>query len=259
MAALVPAGYRLIEVEETASTNAACLEAAKASDPGNLWIRADRQVAGRGSRGRSWVSAPGNLFTSLLLVDPAPVQSLSNLTFVAALAVREALAEVATLHQQSANIALKWPNDVLLSGRKVSGILLESHEIQAESSKRRSVIVGIGVNCVSHPDDTLHDATDLATEGFAIPARDMFALIAASVDNWLKKWDRGNGFLDIRRHWLDHAHGVSEPIHVRFADRQISGIFENIDTMGQLELRCDDGSLVAISTADIFFSQPGSD
>ena len=253
---MIPAGYRLIEVEETESTNSACLQAAKDGDPGHLWIRAERQMAGRGSRGRFWVSGPGNLFASLLLVDPAPVASLANLTFVAALGVHEAIAALAAAHGEASDIALKWPNDVLVSARKVSGILLESHELIVAGDARRSVIVGIGVNCMSHPRDVPYRATDLAVEGMPVPARDMMERVATGVDNWLKRWDRGTNFGEIRRHWLAHAANLSKRIDVRLPNREVSGIFEGIDDKGMLCLRLDDGDLATISSAEVFFGTP---
>lgn len=245
---MLPAGYRLIELEETVSTNTFCLEAAQSGDPGNLWVRADRQAAGRGSRGRPWVSETGNLFASLLLVDPAPREALPNLTFVAALAVREAIAELAAAHRQIRDIALKWPNDVLISGRKVSGILLESHTL----GDRAATIIGIGVNCSNHPQDVLHRATDLASEGILAPPRDLLEVLASKMDAWLTRWERGTRFHEIRRSWLEQASGLGNRIYVRLPGRELSGTFQDIDADGYLILSLDDGSEVRISAADVF-------
>ena len=245
---MFPDGFRLIEVEETASTNLACLDAARRDDPGNLWIRAERQTAGRGSRGRAWVSDSGNLFASLLLTDPGPAPSLANLTFVAALAVRDALGELASAHRRDPDIALKWPNDVLLNGGKVSGILLEHHSI----SGRPIVIVGIGINCHSHPEGTGYPATNLTEEGIAIPPRDMLELVAGQMAAGLKRWDRGANFADVRSSWIDRARGLGERIVVRLPSRELSGIFEDIDGQGHLVLRLDTGGTIAISAADVF-------
>lgn len=256
---MLPAGYRLIEVEETASTNSACLDAALGGDPGRLWIRAERQSAGRGSRGRSWDSMTGNLFASLLLIDPAPAPDLANLTFVAALGVHEAIAALAAQHGVHADIALKWPNDVLVSSRKVSGILLESHEIVRDGSRRRAVIIGIGINCMTHPQDVPMPATDLAVEGMAVPARDMLLHVATGLDHWLRRWDRGANFTEVRSHWLLHAKGLSQRIEVRLPGREHAGVFEDIDEKGMLRLRLDAGDVMTISSADVFFDNvPGA-
>ncbi|MCG6857386.1 MAG: biotin--[acetyl-CoA-carboxylase] ligase [Salaquimonas sp.] len=253
---MLPTGYRLIELDETVSTNSACLEAAQAGDSGYLWIRAEHQLSGRGSRGRSWTSGPGNLFASLLLIDPAPSVALANLTFVAALGVHEAIAALAVAHGEDSDIRLKWPNDVLVSSRKVSGILLESHEINIGGKRRRAIIIGIGINCMSHPHDVPTPATNLAVEGMTVSARDMMGRVALGVDNWLKRWDRGRNFDEIRRHWLSHATGLSKRIEVHLANRELTGIFEGIDETGMLRLRLDDGQLTTISSADVFFDVP---
>ncbi len=91
----VPPGYRHFQREETGSTNADCLEMARSGDPGHLWITAGRQTAGAAAPGADWASEPGNLFASLLLIDPAPANALANLAFVAALAARDAIAAAA--------------------------------------------------------------------------------------------------------------------------------------------------------------------
>lgn len=248
---MFPAAYRLIEVEETGSTNTACLDAAREGDPGNLWIRAERQSQGRGSRGRSWVSQTGNLLASLLLVDPGPLASLANLTFVASLAVREALVELAAVQGARPEIGLKWPNDVLVSGRKVSGILLEHHAVAGRSA----VIVGIGINCASHPDGTTHPATSLAAEGMAVPARDMLELVAGRMAAGIERWDRGANFADIRRTWLAHASGLGKPMTARMPGQDLDGVFEEIDEHGHLVLRLASGRTATVSAADVFFGE----
>ncbi|MFZ1814482.1 MAG: biotin--[acetyl-CoA-carboxylase] ligase [Rhizobiaceae bacterium] len=248
----MPTGYRLRVLEETTSTNTACLDAATQGDPGRLWIMARRQTAGRGSRGRDWVSQEGNLFASLLLIDPAPRQKLGTLTFVVALAVRDTLADLFHQHGIVRDVSLKWPNDVLVSGRKVSGILLESHAIAGKGV----LIAGVGVNCASHPDEVLHKATDLASEGLSISPEAFLKLMAGKLDLLVGQWARGEGFEPIRRKWLEKATGVGERIYVKMAGRELSGTFDTIDENGMLDLELDDGSIVKLSVADIFFSNP---
>jgi BirA family transcriptional regulator, biotin operon repressor / biotin---[acetyl-CoA-carboxylase] ligase len=246
----LPAGYRIKRLDDTVSTNADCLEAAQAGEASGLWIVARRQSGGRGSRGRSWVSQEGNLFASLMLRNPAPANVFAELTFVVSLAVREALAKLAQRQGVSRTIALKWPNDVLVSGRKVSGILLESHEAGGD----RVVIVGIGVNCNSHPDETLHRATDLAAEGIHASADDVLVEISASLSNYLAIWNRGEGFEAIRQAWMNEATGIGQRIYVKMPGRELTGTFEDLAPDGNLVLTLDDGSAVRLSAADIFFA-----
>ncbi len=149
------------------STNTLCLEAAQNGDPGGLWITAGRQLQGRGSRGRQWVSEPGNLYASLLLRAPGSDEKLHTLTFVTSLAIRDAI--YALPDAGFADVALKWPNDVLLNGKKTSGILLESHHVR----DARFVIIGMGVNISHFPQDTLYPATSLQAEGINTNADDL--------------------------------------------------------------------------------------
>src|SRR6478609_987371 len=135
------AGVRLIAHEVLISTNAEALSLAANGERGPLWVTAGRQSGGKGRRGRTWVSEPGNLFASLLLTDPAPPEHWPELALVAALAIHDVVSEVAQgLRPQ---LSIKWPNDVLIGGKKFAGVLIEG---QGEEH----VVVGVGINCISH-------------------------------------------------------------------------------------------------------------
>jgi BirA family transcriptional regulator, biotin operon repressor / biotin---[acetyl-CoA-carboxylase] ligase len=246
----LPHGYRLLQLEETTSTNTAALDAARAGEASGLWISARRQTGGRGSRGRHWVSIEGNLLASLLLIDPGPAARLPELTFVTALSVRDAIAAHAQAARVDVPVTLKWPNDILVAGRKASGILLESHAL----ASGRAVIIGIGVNCVGHPQDTLHPATNLGQEGITATADALLSAIAANIGRRLAAWREGEPFSTIRQEWLSHAQGVGERIRVKLPDREFSGIFEDFAEDGQLVMRLDDRATVRLSAADIFFA-----
>src|SRR3954466_4517617 len=169
------AGVRLVALDLLPSTNTQALTLAREGERGPLWITAERQSAGRGRRGRTWISEKGNLFASLLLTDPAPAEHWPELSFVAALAVHDAIAELSpTIKPQ---LAIKWPNDLLLGGKKLAGLLIEG-EGHGEGS---AVAVGIGVNCVSHPPDTDFPATDLAAAGADITPATLFRALSAKM------------------------------------------------------------------------------
>lgn len=185
-----------------------------------------------------------------MLRDPGPAHRLAELTFVTALSVRDAIGSFAVSAGVSLPVTLKWPNDILIAGRKASGILLESHRL----AHGQAVIIGIGVNCVGHPDDTLHAATDLAEQGIAVSAEAMLGEIAIRLARRLEAWKNGEPFAEIRREWLGHAQGVGERIRVRLPDREFSGIFEDFAEDGQLVMRLDDRATVRLSAADIFFT-----
>jgi BirA family transcriptional regulator, biotin operon repressor / biotin---[acetyl-CoA-carboxylase] ligase len=236
------AGVRLIAHEAVGSTNAEALTLARHGEHGPLWITAARQNAGRGRRGRTWVSEPGNLYASLLLTDPASPENWPELSFVAALAIHDALVEISPALK--GKLTIKWPNDLLLSGAKVAGILLEA--------EGEAVAVGIGVNCASHPSETDFPATDLAAAGVAVGPEQLFAALSAKLLGRLAQWNAGAGFSTIRADWLARAAGLGEAIRVRLAEREITGRFEALSDTGGLVLRLADGNAETITAGDVF-------
>ena len=240
-------GYRHKAIDVTGSTNSDCFDAAQLGDIGNLWITANVQEQGKGSRGRGWVSEAGNLYASLLLNDPCAPEYLIGLPFVASLGVSDALIE---LGANKADVAVKWPNDVLINGKKCSGILLESKVV----GRTRYVVIGHGINCKHHPYDTLHDATNLQAEGVNVDVKDLFVILASTMATRISQWDRGTGFSEIRAEWLNRAFGQGKEIEVRIPGNETKrGTFKSIDDRGCLMLEDATGQLSAISTADIFF------
>src|SRR6266540_3114449 len=241
------AGVRLVSHELLMSTNSEALELARKGERGPLWITAGRQSAGRGRRGRPWTSEAGSLFASLLLTDPAPAEHWPELSFVAALAVHDAVTEVAAAIRPQ--LAIKWPNDLLLGGEKFAGILTEGEG--GEGADGGAVAVGIGVNCVSHPADTDYPATDLATAGASVDAATLFATLSVKMVGRLAQWNRGEHFATIRTDWLSRAAGLGEVIRLRLADRELAGVFETLDDTGRLVLALPDGDRRTIAAGEV--------
>jgi BirA family transcriptional regulator, biotin operon repressor / biotin---[acetyl-CoA-carboxylase] ligase len=239
------AGVRLIAHEVLISTNAEALALAGRGERGPLWVTAGHQTGGRGRRGRTWVSERGNLFASLLLTDAAPPEHWPELAFVAALAIHDAVAEVApSLRQQ---LFIKWPNDLLLVGNKFSGILIEG-----EGGERGAVVVGIGVNCVSHPAATDYPATDLAAAGAAVTAEELFTMLSVKMLGRVAQWNAGEHFSTIRADWLARAAGRGELLRLRLAeDQELVGRFEDVDDAGRLVLSLPDGGRKTIAAGDV--------
>ena len=238
------AGVRYLRFATLGSTNAEALARARAGERGPLWIVAAAQTAGRGRRGAAWVSAPGNLYATLLLTEPSPQAAAPQLSFVAALALHDAVA--ASAPQLGPALALKWPNDLLLGGAKLAGILIEG-----ESDPAFAVAIGIGVNCAHHPDGTAWPATDLAARGALVTPDALLAALAAAMARRLAQWDRGQGFASIRADWLKRAAGVGGDIRVRLPEREFSGRFEGLDETGRL-LVTEGGALTAIGAGEVF-------
>lgn len=235
------AGTRLMAFDSIDSTNAEALRLARADERGPLWVTARSQSAGRGRRGRSWVSEPGNLYASLLLSDAAPPEHLPELSLVAALAVHDAVA--GRIPGLAARVALKWPNDLLIDRNKFAGILIEG--------EGTAVAVGIGVNCVHHPAHTEFPATDLATAGVRTTPESVFERLSASIIRRLAQWNRSAAFAAIRADWLSRAVGIGKPIRVKSGDADLSGIFDGIDTAGRLVLRLTDGTMQTVAAGDV--------
>jgi BirA family biotin operon repressor/biotin-[acetyl-CoA-carboxylase] ligase len=241
------AGIRHLIYDTLGSTNAEALALARAGERGPLWISAGRQTAGRGRRGRAWVSEPGNLYASLLLSDPAPPARVAELSFVAALAARDAVAEVAPA--LAPQLSFKWPNDVLLAGDKVAGILIEGEVVRGEPA---TVVVGFGVNCASHPAEAAFPATDLRAHSAEIGPLDLLARLSVALFTRLAQWDRGNGFAGIRNDWLTAAHAVGATVRVSDGGSERTGRFAGLDATGRLLLDLPDGTRHEIAAGDVF-------
>jgi BirA family biotin operon repressor/biotin-[acetyl-CoA-carboxylase] ligase len=242
------AGYRRLALAGVASTNASALEMARAGDPGSLWVTAQSQSAGKGRRGREWVSEPGNLYASLLLIDPAPAVRIGTLPLVAGLGVHRALRPFFANNPHA--LAIKWPNDLLVDGHKICGILVESGAL---ADGRLAVVIGCGINCSAHPENPLYPTTDLAACGIAAGPEEVFPLLAAEMARVLAEWAGGAGFARIREDWLLAAGGKGGPVTVRQHDGETAGVFEDIDRDGYLLLNVE-GERRRISAGDLFFS-----
>jgi BirA family biotin operon repressor/biotin-[acetyl-CoA-carboxylase] ligase len=235
-------GVGLIARDTVGSTNAEALALARAGERGPLWVTARAQSAGRGRRGRIWVSEPGNLYATLLLTDPAPPERAAQLAFVAALAVLDAI--TATAPALATRLAFKWPNDVLLAGAKLAGILIEAEGTPVV------VAIGIGVNCAHHPADAERAATDLAAAGAPVTAAALFAALSLAMVERLREWQAG--FASIRAAWLARAAGRGGELRARLGTRELTGRFETIDDEGRLRLRLPDGNIETIASGEVF-------
>jgi BirA family biotin operon repressor/biotin-[acetyl-CoA-carboxylase] ligase len=204
-----------------------------------MWLRAERQTIGRGRLGRSWSSPPGNLYASTLVRIRPSDPPAATLALVAAVALEE------TVSAYVPGMALlKWPNDVLIDGAKLSGILLER--------AGDAVVVGIGVNLAHYPTDTDRRATSLAAYNVAIAPEDFVETLAEAFARWVDCW-RGQGVDVIRRRWVANAHPAGTPLNVRLPDGPaIDGLFDGLDPDGALILRLADGTRRVIHAGDVF-------
>jgi BirA family biotin operon repressor/biotin-[acetyl-CoA-carboxylase] ligase len=247
----IAAGYRLVSFETIGSTNEEAAARGRGGETGPLWIVSPHQSGGRGRRGGSWQTPSGNLAASLLLSTVVPPATAATLGFVAGLALAQALDRcVLANHVHPSPFRLKWPNDVVVDGAKLSGILLETEQ-RADLS--RFVVIGIGVNTTHAPEGLPYPAASLAALGHHVSAEMLFAALSAEWINVMDLWADGRGFPALRNLWLNRAAGRGRGIVVRTSQETLRGTFETLDEMGQLVVRLDDGSLRQVTAGDVYF------
>lgn len=235
-------------LSETSSTNTECLARARAGDGGLLWVTAERQTGGRGRRGRPWISERGNLYASLLLIDPAPMERLASLPLAIAVAVHQAVRNV--LPPGAEPLEVKWPNDILIGRKKTCGILVEGERL---ADGHHAVVIGIGINVSIMPDNPIYPVTCLRDQGSAASPEELFAHLFASMAEVLDIWNEGQGIAEVTARWRAVACGIGEKITVNLADRSISGYFAGIDDNGLLMLDTATGRMMPIAAGDVFF------
>jgi BirA family biotin operon repressor/biotin-[acetyl-CoA-carboxylase] ligase len=229
-AVLLPSGYHLVALDEVDSTNEEAKRRAMAGAGEGTLIWARRQTAGRGRRGRAWTSEPGNLFASLILRPACNPAKAAELTFVAANAVLDVVGE-SVLPDQA--VQAKWPNDVLIEGRKAAGILLESST--AQNGKLDWLVVGIGINVLHHPEGTEFPATSLRASGSTATVEMTLETLVRYFAHGKAIWEE-QGFAAVRETWLRRASGLGQPIRVRLPQESIEGTFAGLDASGALIL-----------------------
>lgn len=243
----LPPEYRLIAYDSIDSTNDEAKRLAREGAAEGTLLWALEQTAGRGRRGRAWISPRGNLYLSLILRPNCPVSRAGQLGFVAALAVGGALRAILPRIER---LAYKWPNDVLVNGRKIAGLLLESETVGPE--KLSFVVVGVGVNLTVSPQSTEFPATSIIEEGLSeVIPEVMLEEFAAHFRSWNMRW-QAEGFGPVRAAWLAAAATArGEPIRVRLDALGLCGRFLDIDHNGNLLLDCA-GECRRIAAGEVF-------
>lgn len=233
---LLPSGHPVLHLAATGSTNADAMRHALSGASAPLWIVADRQTTGRGRAGRDWHSLPGNLHASVLLQLDALATAIPGVSLLAGISAIDAVRSVSPGVTER-GLRLKWPNDILLAGAKVGGILVESTRRAAGFA----VVVGFGINLVSAPQLADRSAAALTSEGDdgrAVIARE--ALVAAldgSLQRWLQVWALGEGFAEVRRAWLERGVAPGTPLTVNGGKNGVlAGTFAGLDSDGAMLL-----------------------
>ncbi len=245
----MPSAFELAAFESVDSTNDEMRRRAMDGAKANTVVCSLEQTKGRGRRGRTWVSEPGNLFCSILQRPTVPIGEAAKASFVAAIAIHDAVKEA--IRGFDCDVACKWPNDVLVDGYKVSGILLES-QAKGVQPTLDWLIVGIGINLAHSPADTPYPSGYInAYRENAINPAKMLEILLRHFQIWFERWET-LGFPAIRDAWLERAKGLNEEIIVNLQNEQLKGTFETLDPDGSLVLRTPHGQRL-ISAGDVFF------
>ncbi len=240
---------KIIQLKECASTNdELAMHLANGAQEGTI-ILAEKQTSGRGRLGRSWDSPAGNLYASLLLFEDRT--DFFQLTYVLSIALYETLKHFLPygISENMSVLSLKWPNDVLLNGKKISGMLLESRPTY--HLNETAIIIGLGVNLTSSPSNTHWPASNLLAEWGAAPsAGALIETLWPKLQKWRQIWHK-DGFSPIKSEWMRYAPSVGSVVHVRQGENTISGRFLGLDADGGLELALADQQLLKLHAGDM--------
>ncbi len=245
-----PPGTDVVMLDAVDSTNDEVRRRVERGETGPLWVAARQQTNGKGRHGRPWQTRVGNLAaTGLFTFDGTPAGA-AQLSFASALAVADLLDALAP----DGAISLKWPNDVLLNGRKVAGILLENFGCGPHG--RLIVAIGIGVNLAHHPSGTevRWPATSVLDEtGSAPEFETALSILVTRVQHWMQR-SREEGFAAVRGAWLQRAARLGEEIEVHLPKSTLTGRFADLDQDGALVLEGAEGQQ-RIAAGDVHFPE----
>lgn len=210
-------------------------------------IVADRQTSGKGRSSRIWQSIDGNLHFSLILRPKIPTNKIVQLSFVAITALRLAIQNIAA--NKPIRIENKWPNDLLINGKKVAGLLLES---SINQNNVVFVIIGIGLNLTASPDNPMFPASNLKDFGIDLNKQQGLEIFLDQFEELYQNY-LSYGFRNIKNLWLQAAYKLDEKISINDGEKQIDGIFKGIDDDGNLILE-HNKETIKVSVADIYNS-----
>ena len=231
-------GFHIHHYKEVISTNIEALDLIDKGISNETAIIADKQTGGRGRTGKIWLSPKGNLCASLIINQIIDIDKLTEFAFIAALAVGNTLLSF----RNDLNLQYKWPNDVLINDKKISGILLE------KKFNSDWLVIGIGINITCSP---LFKTTCISNYVDPMLNIDLLKELIANFVNLRRRW-LSCGFYDIRKMWLKRAFKLNEQISIKLADRLCEGIFTDIDEHGRLVLNPENKNLIYFSAGELF-------
>ena len=241
------AGHPVRRFDRIDSTNSEARRLAADGETGPLWLLADMQTGGRGRLGRSWVSEPGNLYATFLFPLAAGPEVAAQASFVAALAVHDTVMAL----RPELSPRIKWPNDVLIGGAKVCGVL---PEVVGERPTR--IAIGCGLNVTHAPQGTPYPVTALDQGGrHGLSVEQVFTTLDTALTRRLAQWDDGRGFASIRSAWSERALGLGGGVSAGSATQTLSGTFKGLAADGALLLEDATGRVTPIHSGEVRFAE----
>ena len=240
--------HRILRLAEAGSTNSEAMRLAAEGATSGTWVIAERQTAGRGRSGRVWQSPAGNFHASLVLRDVFPLEKAAQLALVSGVALHAAVTDTvgAVLDGQ---LALKWPNDILLGRSKMGGILVESSVSRRDQGAL--AVIGVGLNLAHHPELDDRPATDLSAHGASIAPLNFLPLLDRSMQEWISNWASGEGFAAVRDAWLARSLPLGAGLMVHSGQGIVRGVFAGLDPDGALLLTLPSGALQTVTFGDV--------
>lgn len=238
--------YNLLAFEEIDSTNNEAKRLMQSGAFDRLVIWSKSQTQGKGRHGRGWDSPEGNLYLSVLLPINCSLEQSSQLSFVMSLAVYDVITSLAVKNKKKLDVKLKWPNDVLVNGKKVCGILMESLSEEVNDW----VTIGIGLNVEKSPD--IENTTSLKELGLKVTVGEVLGMVMNQFDYYHDMWLIYE-FEKIRKIWLKNAYMMRKVITINNIHNRVSGTFEGIDKEGNIVIKLASGEKFSMNTGEVFF------
>ncbi|MGE4313667.1 MAG: biotin--[acetyl-CoA-carboxylase] ligase [Pseudobdellovibrionaceae bacterium] len=214
-------------------------------------VVADRQLQGRGRQGNTWDSPKGNLYTTLCFDADAPREAIGHYAFVVAVAAAQAIEATLGDTDIPYDLRLKWPNDILIDGRKVAGILLETDTGEGGGLH---IYAGIGINFAPQDDPMRISLSACAGENGTLDIEAFLHLLLHQIDAQCAVY-KEQGFAEIREEWLVRAYRLGKTIRARTPKSTQEGIFEGLDADGALLMTLDNGDRTRITAGEVFFPE----
>lgn len=245
----MPLQFKIVAFDSIDSTNEDAKRRIKSGDISDrLLITSKVQTSGKGRYSKGWVSADGNMFASIVIKIDTSLSEAALYSFVTAIAVGEAIREFVS---NDVTAQYKWPNDVMLDGKKVSGILLETLK---DNNGCKWLIIGTGVNINNQPEDVDKQVTSLMSyASLSVSVECFLAKFIQHFETQEKLW-KSTGFACIRSAWLKNAYKLGEEITVNLKTQVFKGKFYGISNSGELEVLVD-GKKLLICGGEVFFGE----